>query len=141
LVLGAISQILNRVYHGIVVNAVLLTFSVLALFLFLYATRIVRVTSGMKTAVIAATLGICVVYAIDMILNMFGVSVPFIHSNGWMGIGVSLVICGVAAFNFFLDFDAIEGFESLRSLHVHQRLTSTPPVLHHFCITSGVRRG
>jgi uncharacterized YccA/Bax inhibitor family protein len=36
--------------------------------------------------------------------------VPFINSGGPMGIGISLFICAIAAFNFFLDFDAIEGF-------------------------------
>jgi uncharacterized YccA/Bax inhibitor family protein len=110
LVLGAVSGIFNRQYHGIVANAVLLTFSVLALFLFLYVTRIVRVTNGMKVAVLAATGAIFVVYMIDMILHMFGISVPFLYSNGWLGIGVSLLVCGIAAFNFFLDFDAIEGY-------------------------------
>ena len=110
LVLGAFSVMLNNRYQGIVTNAVLLTFSVLALFLFLYATRIVRVTQGMKVAVIAATGAIFVVYMIDMVLHLFGISVPFLYSNGWMGIGISLLVCGVAAFNFFLDFDAIEGY-------------------------------
>ncbi len=110
LVLGAFSVMLNHRYQGIVTNAVLLTFSVLALFLFLYATRIVRVTQGMKVAVIAATGAIFVVYMIDMVLHLFGISVPFLYSNGWMGIGISLLVCGVAAFNFFLDFDAIEGY-------------------------------
>ncbi len=110
LVLGAISGVLNKSYQGIVANAVLLTFSVLALFLFLYATRIVRVTQGMRVAVIAATGAIFVVYMIDWVLHFFGVSVPFLYSNGWLGIGVSLLVCGIAAFNFFLDFDAIEGY-------------------------------
>ncbi len=110
LVLGAISVMLNNRYQGIVANAVLLTFSVLALFLFLYATRIVRVTQGMKVAIIAATGAIFVVYLVDMVLHLFGISVPFLYSNGWMGIGINLLICGVAAFNFFLDFDAIEGY-------------------------------
>ncbi|HTA30546.1 MAG TPA: Bax inhibitor-1/YccA family protein [Candidatus Cybelea sp.] len=110
LVLGAISGVLNQRYQGIVANAVLLTFSVLALFLFLYATRIVRVTNGMRVAVIAATGGIFVVYMIDWVLHFFGVSVPFLNSNGGVGIAISLVICGIAAFNFFLDFDAIEGY-------------------------------
>jgi len=45
---------------------------------------------------------------IDMVLGFFGWHVPFIHSSGWLGIGISLVICGVAAFNLFLDFDMIE---------------------------------
>jgi uncharacterized YccA/Bax inhibitor family protein len=110
LVLGAFSELLNSRYQGIVANAILLTFAVLALFLFLYATRIVRVTNGMRVAVIAATGAIFVVYMIDMVLHFFGISVPFLYSNGWLGIGVSLLVCGVAAFNFFLDFDAIEGF-------------------------------
>jgi uncharacterized YccA/Bax inhibitor family protein len=110
LVLGAISGVLNKSYQGIVANAVLLTFSVLALFLFLYATRIVRVTQGMRVAVIAATGAIFVVYMVDLVLHFFGVSVPFLYSNGWLGIGVSVLVCGIAAFNFFLDFDAIEGY-------------------------------
>ncbi len=110
LVLGAISAVFNARYPGIAANAVLLTFSILGLFLFLYATRIVRVTSGMKVAIIAATGGICIVYLIDMVLGFFGHGVPFINSGGPMGIGISLFICAIAAFNFFLDFDAIEGF-------------------------------
>jgi uncharacterized YccA/Bax inhibitor family protein len=110
LVLGAISGVLNHRYPGIAANAVLLTFAVLALFLSLYATRIVRVTSGMKVAVIAATGAILVVYMIDWILHFFGVAVPFLNGNGWLSIGISVAICGVAAFNFFLDFDAIEGY-------------------------------
>jgi len=110
LVLGAISAMYNVRYPGIAANAVLLTFSVLALFLFLYATRIVKVTSGMKVAIIAATGGILVVYLIDMVLGFFGHGVTFINSSGPLGIGISLFICAVAAFNFFLDFDAIEGF-------------------------------
>jgi uncharacterized YccA/Bax inhibitor family protein len=110
LALGVISEMFNVRYPGIAANAVLLTFSVLGLFLFLYATRIVRVTSGMKVAVFAATGGICLVYLIDMVLGFFGHGVPFINSGGPMGIGISLVICAIAAFNFFLDFDAIEGF-------------------------------
>ena len=78
LVLGAFSEMLNSRYQGIVANAVLLTFSVLGLFLFLYATRIVRVTNGMKVAIIAATGAIFVVYMIDMVLGFFHVSVPFL---------------------------------------------------------------
>jgi uncharacterized YccA/Bax inhibitor family protein len=110
LVLGVISHIFNVKYPGIAANAVLLTFSVLGLFLFLYATRIVKVTNGMKLAIIAATGGIFVVYMIDLVLRLFGHGVPLIYSTSPLGIGVNLLICGIAAFNFFLDFDAIERF-------------------------------
>jgi len=106
--LGAISAMINGRYPGIAANAILLTFSILGLFLLLYITRIVRVTNGLRIAVIAATLGVCAVYILDMVLRLFGVSVPFINESGPLGIGVSLLICAIAAFNFFLDFDSIE---------------------------------
>jgi uncharacterized YccA/Bax inhibitor family protein len=115
IVLGAVSCFFNQRYPGIVANACLLTFSVLGLFLFLYITRVVKVTSGMKVAIMSATLAICVVYMIDLLLGLFGVQVPFIHSTGWLGIGLSVAICGIAAFNLFLDFDAIEGYIENRS--------------------------
>lgn len=110
LVLGAISFIFNQKYPGIAANAVLMSFSVLGLFLFLYATRIVRVTSGMKVAIFAATGGICLVYLIDMVLGFFGHNFGIIHGNSPLSIGFSVFVCAVAAFNFFLDFDAIEGY-------------------------------
>jgi uncharacterized YccA/Bax inhibitor family protein len=110
LVLGVISEMANVRYPGIAANAVLLTFGVLALFLALYVTRVVRVTNGMMIAVFAATGAICLVYFIDMLLSFFGHGVPMIHSSGPIGIGFSLLVCGIAAFNFFLDFDAIERY-------------------------------
>lgn len=110
LVLGAVSEMYNVRYHGIAASAVALTFSVLGLFLFLYATRIVRVTNGMRVAIFAATGAILLVYLVDMVLGFFKISVPFINSSGTVGIVISLVICGIAAFNFFLDFDAIENY-------------------------------
>lgn len=110
LALGAISYIFNVRYPGIAPNAVILTFAVLGLFLFLYVTRIVQVTRGMMIAVVAATGGICLVYLIDMVLGMFGHGIGAFYSSGPLGIGLSLFICAIAAFNFFLDFAAIEGY-------------------------------
>jgi uncharacterized YccA/Bax inhibitor family protein len=106
--LGAISYMTELAYHGIVLNAVLLTFGVLALMLGLFTSRAIRVTPGLRTGIIAATLGIALVYLVDMVLRLFGVHMPFIHETGWLGIGISVVISGIAAFNLLLDFDAIE---------------------------------
>ena len=39
---------------------------------------------------------------------MFGVNVSFMHSAGWLGIGISMVVVVVAALNLVLDFDFIE---------------------------------
>lgn len=109
-VLGAISFMYNVRYPGLPATAMVLTFSILGLFLTLYATRVVRVTNGMKVAIFAATGGICILYFVAMLLSLFHVNVPFIWSSGPVGIIFSLIVCGIAAFNFFLDFDAIENY-------------------------------
>jgi uncharacterized YccA/Bax inhibitor family protein len=51
---------------------------------------------------------VLLVYVVDMIMNMFGARVPFIHESGWLGISISLVIVGIAAFNLLIDFAVIE---------------------------------
>jgi uncharacterized YccA/Bax inhibitor family protein len=43
-----------------------------------------------------------------MVLGMFHVAVPILNSSSPLGIGLSLVIVGVAALNLILDFDFIE---------------------------------
>lgn len=108
LALGAISFFFNSKYPGIAPDAVILTFCILGLFLFLYATRIVRVTNGMRVAIIAATGGICLLYLINMLLGIFGHPIASLYEGTPLGIGISLFVCAIAAFNFFLDFDAIE---------------------------------
>lgn len=108
LVLGAISQVLEARYRGIVTNALLLTFGVLGLMLMLYTSRTIRVTNGLVKGVVAATTAVFLVYLVDMLLQLFGFSVPYIHQSGWVGIVISLVIVGIAAFNLLLDFAVIE---------------------------------
>jgi uncharacterized YccA/Bax inhibitor family protein len=115
LFLGAISQVLERAYHGIVLNAMLLTFGVLALMLVLYTSRVIRVTDRLVKGILVATLAVALVYVVDMVLHMFGNQVPFIHSNGPLGIGISLVIVGIAAFNLLIDFAVIESSVEKRS--------------------------
>jgi len=108
LVLGGVSAIYEARYQGIVLQAVGLTLGTLAVLLVAYKTRAIRATERFKTGVIAATGAIVLVYLVSWILRMFGVDIGFIHSTGWIGIGISLVIVGVAALNLILDFDLIE---------------------------------
>lgn len=108
LALGAISQIFERFHPGIVANAMLLTFCVMGLMLFLYSTRIIRVTERLMMGVVIATGAICLVYFIDAILNLFHVQMPYLHDSGPVGIVISLVIVGIAAFNLLIDFAVIE---------------------------------
>jgi uncharacterized YccA/Bax inhibitor family protein len=108
LCLGAISQVFELRHPGIVVNAMMLTFGVLGIMLVLYTTRTIRVTSGLVKGVFAATAAVALVYVVDIALSFFGVRMPFLHESGLLGIGISLVIVGIAAFNLLIDFAVVE---------------------------------
>lgn len=106
--LGAISGLYNTAYDGIVVQAIGLTIGVFAVMLFLFATRIITVTDKLRMGIVAATGAVFLMYLVSMVLSLFGASVSFLHDTGALGIGISLVIVAVAAFNLLLDFDFVE---------------------------------
>ncbi|WP_173917809.1 Bax inhibitor-1/YccA family protein [Halobacillus sp. Marseille-Q1614] len=107
--IGGLSSIVESMYPGIVLQAVSITFGVMAGLLILYSLRIIRVTQKFRQMVIAATIGILIVYLINFILNIFfNTQVPYLHSNGWIGIGINIFIAAIAALNLVLDFDFIE---------------------------------
>ena len=108
LVLGAVTAIYAQAYDGIVFNAITLTIAILLAMLFLYQTRIIKVTEKFRSGVIMATMGIFLVYLLNFVLGFFGVNLPFLHSGGIMGIGISLFIVGIASLNLLLDFDMFE---------------------------------
>jgi len=106
--LGAISRIFEARFPGIVVQAVALTGGVTFLMLFIYATRLIRVTGQLTAAIVSATGAIFLVYMASWIMSMFGTRIPYIHDSGPIGIGFGLFVVGLAAFNLLLDFDLIE---------------------------------
>ncbi len=53
-------------------------------------------------------IGILCTYLVNLVMSFFGGSVAFLHEGSPLGIGFSLVVVGVAALNFILDFDMIE---------------------------------
>lgn len=108
LLLGVISSVLEKVYPGIVIQAVSLTFGTTFCLLLAYKTRLIKATENFKLGVVAATGGIAVVYLIDMALRFFGRNIPFIHESGTFGIVFSVFVVVVAALNLVLDFDFIE---------------------------------
>jgi len=106
--LGAFSAMFQYMYPGIVLQAVLLTFGVFLALLTAYQTGLIRATENFKLGVVAATGGIMLVYLATFVLGFFGVSIPFIHGTGLIGIGFSLFVVVIAALNLVLDFDFIE---------------------------------
>lgn len=108
IVLGVISAAYEWRFEGIVVQAVGLTVGVFGLLLFLYATRVIRVTENLRLGIVAATGAVMVVYLVSFVVRLFGGDVGFIHEGGAIGILFSLVVVTIASLNLVLDFDFIE---------------------------------
>lgn len=105
---GGLSCYFEMMYPGIVIPAVSLTFGILFMMLVLYKTRLIKPTKKFIIAITACTGAICLVYIVSMILPFFGLQIPGIFGSGPIGIGFSLFVVGIAAFNFILDFKMIE---------------------------------
>lgn len=108
LALGGLSAVFEVRSHGIAMQAVGLTFAVFAVMLVAYKFGIIRATERFRAIVIGATGAIALFYLVSMVLSLFHVGVPILNSSSPLGIGLSLVIVGVAALNLILDFDFIE---------------------------------
>lgn len=108
LVIGAFSSIAEVEFSGIVFQAVGLTLTTFISLLMAYKSRVIRATENFKLGVVAATLGIALLYVVTFVLSLFGIQVPYIHDGGPIGILFSLFVVAVAAFNLVLDFDFIE---------------------------------
>ena len=106
--LGGISALLESQYEGIVIQAVALTFGTAGCLLMAYKSGVIKATENFKLGIFAATGGIGFIYLIGWIMSFFGTSIPYIHENGLIGIGFSLVVVVIAALNLVLDFDFIE---------------------------------
>jgi uncharacterized YccA/Bax inhibitor family protein len=108
LLLGGLSLVFEARYHGIVINAVALTFGTLFVLLAAYSTGLIRPSENFKLGIVAATGAVALLYLGSMVMGFFGRSVPFIHDSGPIGIAFSLFVVGLAALNLVLDFDFIE---------------------------------
>ena len=106
-VLGAISRVYEEQWSGIVLQAVLATLAVFVVCLALYVSGVVKVTNKFIFVVITATAGIFVLYFATFLLSIFGVDISFWNEPSPLGIGISVVICFVAALNLFVDFEMI----------------------------------
>ena len=106
--LGGITMIFESQYPGIGIQAIGLTFGILASLLFCYKSGIIKPTENLRLMIFAGTMGIFILYLVSFIMSFFGNSIGFIHSNGLFGIGFSLFVVAIASLNLVLDFDFIE---------------------------------
>ena len=108
--LGVISRAYDAQYKGIVIQAVGATLGVFAVMLFLYKSRILKVTERFKRIVMTATMGLMLFYAVSFVIGLFTgfSSISFFNSASPMGILFSVVAAGLAAMMLAVDFDLIE---------------------------------
>ncbi|MDU2066759.1 MAG: Bax inhibitor-1/YccA family protein [Sporomusaceae bacterium] len=105
--LAAVSAMFARMYHGIVLNAVMITFGLAISAAVIYARGYVTVNDKFMRGVFMATMGIAVTYLIEFVLGFFGIRIPMIHQGGIVGIAFSLIIVGIATLNLFIDYEQI----------------------------------
>ncbi len=106
--LGSLSKVYETLYDGIVFQAFLATMAVFVAMLFLYATRIVKVTQKVRSVIIIATVGIGIFYLFSWVLSLFSVNVPVLSGAGTTALIFSIIVIFVAALNLLLDFQVIE---------------------------------
>jgi uncharacterized YccA/Bax inhibitor family protein len=108
-VIGGITLYAESRYPGIAFQAVCLTFAVLFALLGLYSFRIIRISQTFQSLIISATVGIALVYLLNLVLSgFFHLPMDFINGSGTCGILFSLFVVGIAALNLILDFQFIE---------------------------------
>ena len=85
--LGGITVFAEAQYPGIGIQAIGLTFGILASLLFCYKSGIIKPTENFRLMIFSATMGIALLYLVSFIMSFFGSGIGFIHSNGLFGIG------------------------------------------------------
>lgn len=109
LAIGGISALYEVEFQGIAMQAVAITVLVMIAMLALFALGVFRASQGFVAGVLACMIAVCAIYVLDIVLqSFFGSKVDIIHSNSAFGIGFSVFVCVLAAFNFVIDFDTIE---------------------------------
>ncbi|NKQ56642.1 Bax inhibitor-1/YccA family protein [Amycolatopsis sp. K13G38] len=103
--LGAITGLFELIYPGIALQAILGTVGVFVAMLVVYKTGAVKVTPKLTKWIIGATAGVVILMLANLVLGMFGVNMGLRDGNSTIAIIFSLVVIGIAAFNFLLDFD------------------------------------
>ena len=117
LFVGSVSAMYNYSYPGLPMQAVALTLLVTLIMFLLYRYRIIKVTAKLRMVIVVATVAIGIFYMIQWItyLAMGSPIGSFTNASTPLGIGFSILVVGLAAFNLLLNFDMIEKGTEMRA--------------------------
>ena len=96
--------------------ACLITISLMLAMLGLYSARIIRPTERFKAVLGTLVGGVMILYLLTWVLGMFGMSIPFLRLSSameggyapYIGIGISVLILGIATLCLIVDFGRTE---------------------------------
>ncbi|MDQ1057539.1 putative YccA/Bax inhibitor family protein [Arthrobacter globiformis] len=115
LFLGGLTRILDGMYPGVGLQAVIGTLSVFAVTLVLFKSGKVRATPKAMRFFMIATIGYAVFAVINMIMmwtgavdSPFGLRTSFEIAGIPLGVFIGLLAIGLAAFSLIMDFTSIE---------------------------------
>ncbi len=108
IILGVFSAAYNAQFNGIISNAIAATILAFFIMLLLYRTKIIKVTRRLMATIFFATVSIAVLYLASWILSLLGINPSYLTSSSPLAIGISIIICLVASFNFLVDFYFID---------------------------------
>jgi uncharacterized YccA/Bax inhibitor family protein len=107
--IGAMSTVMEYVFPGIVIQAILGTLAIFVSMYILYAIRILRPTPTFTKVVTSLTASIMLLYVISMVISLVTpYQMPLLHSASPMGIGLTVFILVIAALNLIMDFGFLE---------------------------------
>jgi uncharacterized YccA/Bax inhibitor family protein len=108
--IGMFSLLFERMYPGIVMQAVIGTFVAAGVTLFAYKFFNIRVTAKFRKIVVLATIGFAVTMLVNLVFALVGVNLGLRGVGGFSVLALLFSAIGVtlAVLNLVLDFDYIE---------------------------------
>ena len=111
MMLGLISFMFEAVIGGVVLSAILITFTIFGVMLFLYTSNIIRVTGRFMR--IMSTIGISIlimslIYTISYLINPYNMLIVALSNNTGLLVIVSLFILLYGAFMLAVDFEQVK---------------------------------
>jgi uncharacterized YccA/Bax inhibitor family protein len=106
--LGALSALTEKMFPGIVIQAISLTFAIFISLLIIYKLKLIKVDKNYQLIIGSLTSGVALYYFASYSFNSFGIILPYIHESSTGGMIFSCIVVLLAALNLVIDFDFVE---------------------------------
>ena len=109
LFLGGLTRVLDTMYPGVGLQAVIGTLSVFTVTLLLFKSGKVRATPKAMKFFMIAMVGYALFSVVNLVMMMTGLTTePFGLRSGMIGVVIGVLAIGLAAFSLVMDFTSIE---------------------------------